>query len=137
MRTRRRVLVVEDDLLNIELMVALLEGEGYEVLCTETPDAGLALAVREHPDLIVMDIQLRGISGLEVTRRLKANPATAAIPVVALTALAMKGDKASGLRAGCDAYLMKPIDRPVFLETLRRLLYGRPAASRPHLMEST
>ncbi len=130
MQTGRRVLVVEDELLNRELLVVILESEGYEVLCAETPDAGLALAVRERPDLIVMDIQLPGMNGREVTRRLKADPATAAIPVVALTALVMTGDKAKGLQAGCDAYLTKPFDTPVFLETLRRLLAG-PAAERP------
>ena len=117
-----RVLVVEDNPVNLELVGALLESEGYSVIPAETADVGLQLAATETPDLVVMDVQLPGMSGYEATRRLKADPATAAIPVVALTAHAMQGEEARAGEAGCDAFLTKPIDTKVFRETLRRFL---------------
>jgi two-component system, cell cycle response regulator DivK len=117
-----RVLVVEDNPVNLELVGALLESEGYSVIPAETADVGLRLAATEPPDLVVMDIQLPGMSGYEATRRLKADPATAAIPVVALTAHAMQGEEARAREAGCDAFLTKPIDTKMFRETLRRFL---------------
>jgi CheY-like chemotaxis protein len=117
-----RVLVVEDNPVNLELVGALLESEGYRVIPAETADVGLRLAATEPPDLVVMDIQLPGMSGYEATCRLKADPATAAIPVVALTAHAMQGEEARAREAGCDAFLTKPIDTKVFRETLRRFL---------------
>ena len=120
-----RVLVVEDNAVNLELVAALLEGEGYQVLSASTAEAGLALAIRERPDLILMDVQLPGMTGYEVTRRLKAVPATAAIPVIALTAHAMRGEEDRAKEAGCDAYLTKPLDTQIFRDTLRRLLGGQ------------
>jgi two-component system cell cycle response regulator DivK len=117
-----RVLVVEDNPVNLELVGALLESEGYSVIPAETADVGLRLAATEQPDLVVMDIQLPEMSGYEATRRLKVDPATAAIPVVALTAHAMEGEEARARAAGCDAFLTKPIDTKVFRETLRRFL---------------
>jgi two-component system cell cycle response regulator DivK len=117
-----RVLVVEDNPVNLELVAALLESEGCGVILAETADVSLRLAVTERPDLIVMDIQLPGMSGHDATRRLKADPATAAIPVVALTAHAMRGEEARAREAGFDAFLTKPIDTQAFRETLRRFL---------------
>ena len=117
-----RVLVVEDNPVNLELVAALLESEGCGVILAETADVSLRLAVTEGPDLIVMDIQLPGMTGHEATRRLKANPATAAIPVVALTAHAMRGEEVRAREAGFDAFLTKPIDTQAFRETLRRFL---------------
>lgn len=117
-----RVLVVEDNPVNLELVGALLESEGYSVILAGTADVGLRLAARERPDLVVMDIQLPGMSGYEATRRLKVDPATAAIPVVALTAHAMQGEEARAREAGCDAFLTKPIDTKAFRETLHRFL---------------
>ncbi len=117
-----RVLVVEDDPVNMELLVALLEQADCEVLRAETADAGLRVAAAERPDLILMDVQLPGMTGYEATRRLKADPATAAVPVVAVTAQAMRGDDARARDAGCDAYLMKPLDTRCFRDTLRRFL---------------
>jgi len=117
-----RVLVVEDNPVNLELVAALLESEGCGVILAETADVSLRLAVTERPDLIVMDIQLPGMTGHEATRRLKANPATAAIPVVALTAHAMRGEEVRAREAGFDAFLTKPIDTQAFRETLRRFL---------------
>jgi len=117
-----RVLVVEDNPVNLELVAALLESEGCGVIPAETADASLRLAATERPDLIVMDIQLPGISGYEATRRLKADPATAGIPVVALTAHAMRGEETRAREAGFDAFLTKPIDTLAFREMLRRFL---------------
>lgn len=117
-----RVLVVEDNPVNLELVGALLESEGWSVIPAETADASLRLAAAERPDLIVMDVQLPGMSGYEATRRLKADPATAGIPVVALTAHAMRGEEARARDAGCNAFLTKPIDTKAFRETLRRFL---------------
>jgi CheY-like chemotaxis protein len=116
------VLVVEDNPVNLELVAALLENEGCGVILAETADVSLRLAAAERPDLIVMDIQLPGMSGYDATRRLKADPATAGIPVVALTAHAMRGEEARAREAGFDAFLTKPVDTQAFRETLRRFL---------------
>ena len=123
--TAPRVLVVEDNPVNLELVAALLESEGCGVIVAETANAGLGLAAAERPDLILMDIQLPGMNGHDATRRLKADPATAGIPVVALTAHAMRGEEARAREAGFDAFLTKPIDMQAFRETLRRFL-GNP-----------
>ena len=123
-----RVLVVEDNPVNLELVVALLEQEGCDVLVAETADAALHLARTGGPELILMDVQLPGMTGYEATRCLKSDPATAGIPVVALTAQAMRGDDARAAEAGCAAYLAKPLDRQKFHETLHRLL-RRPTAA--------
>jgi two-component system, cell cycle response regulator DivK len=120
-----QVLVVEDNPVNLELLAALLEEEGYRLLSAETAAAGLRLAASEHPDLILMDVQLPGMTGYEATRQLKADPATAAIPVVIVTAQAMRGEEAKARESGCDAYLTKPLDTQAFRATLRRLLRGR------------
>lgn len=117
-----RVLVVEDNPVNLELVVEVLEQEGCEVLTTQSAEAGLRLAAAERPDLILMDFQLPGMTGYEATRRLKGHPATAAIPVVALTASAMRGDDLKALEAGCDGYLTKPLDLRAFRDTLGQLL---------------
>jgi two-component system cell cycle response regulator DivK len=117
-----RVLVVEDNPVNLELVAALLESEGCGVIPAETGDVSLRLAATEQPDLILMDIQLPGMSGHDATRRLKADPSTAGIPVVALTAHAMRGEEARAREAGFDAFLTKPIDTQVFRATLRRFL---------------
>lgn len=121
MRTPR-VLVVEDNPVNMELVAALLENEGCGVIAAETADVSLRLAATEQPDLILMDIQLPGMSGHDATRRLKADTVTAGIPVVALTAHAMLGEEARAREAGFDAFLTKPIDTQAFRDTLRRFL---------------
>jgi two-component system, cell cycle response regulator DivK len=117
-----RVLVVEDNPVNLELLTALLEEAGCQVLSAESAAAGLQLAAAERPVLILMDIQLPDMTGYEVTRWLKADPATAAIPVVAITAQAMRGDDAKARGAGCDAYLTKPLETQTFREILRRFI---------------
>ncbi len=107
---RETILIVDDNPLNMKLVNVLLSGEGYQVRTAK--DAAEALAVlREcRPQLILMDIQLPGIDGLELTRRLKADPATRGIAIVGLTAYAMKGDEERIRAAGCDGYIPKPID---------------------------
>jgi PAS domain S-box-containing protein len=117
-----KVLIVDDNQANAKLVRLLLENEGYEVrTAADAPDAVDALR-KFTPRLVLMDIQLPGMDGLELTRRLKADPATAGIVVVALTAYAMKGDEERARAAGCDAYLTKPIDTRTFPATIRRLL---------------
>ena len=104
-----KILVVEDNPANIKLATFLLEKAGHSVLSAMDAEAGLALARAEQPDLILMDIQLPGMDGLEATTLLKQDPATRAIPVIALTALAMKGDEERSHAAGCDGYIAKPL----------------------------
>ena len=116
------VLVIEDDPVNQEVVSAFLEGEGCRILTADTAEEGLRLATAERPDLVLMDVELPGMTGYEATRRLKADPATATIPVVAFTAQAMRGEEEKAKAAGCDAYLTKPLDPEVFRETLRRFL---------------
>ena len=115
-----RVLIVEDHPPNLKLARLILESAGYEVLGAESAVDGLGLAVERSPDVILMDIQMPGIDGLEATRRLKAGAQTAAIPVVALTASAMPGDEARIREAGCDDYLTKPFRRAALLAIVER-----------------
>jgi len=116
------VLVVEDNPANMTLAKFLLESAGYSVLCAVDAEAGLTLARDEQPDLILMDIQLPGMDGLEATAILKRDDATRAIPVIALTALAMKGDEERIRAAGCDGYVAKPLAYREFLATITALL---------------
>jgi two-component system, cell cycle response regulator DivK len=104
-----RILVIEDNAANMKLASMLLGKAGHTVLCALDAEAGLAVARAERPDLILMDIQLPGMDGLAATRLLKSDPATAAIPVIALTAMAMKEDQEKTRVAGCDAYIAKPL----------------------------
>ena len=112
------VLVVEDNPANMTLAVFLLQSVGHQVLSATDAEAGLSLARREQPDLVLMDIQLPGMDGLEATSLLKADEATRAIPVVALTALAMKGDEERIRAAGCDGYIGKPMRYKDFLAVI-------------------
>lgn len=113
-----RILVVEDNPDNMSLTAMLLESVGHVVLPAIDAEAGLALARTESPDLILMDIQLPGMDGLAATVILKQDPLTRAVPVVALTALAMKGDEERIRAAGCDGYIAKPIGIQAFLATI-------------------
>ncbi len=117
-----RVLVVEDNAVNLELLIALLEQEGCAVLSVPTALAGLELARAARPALIFMDVQLPGMTGYEATRLLKTDPATAAIPVMAITAHAVVGEEARAQTAGCDGYLTKPLTTAAFRAVLERLL---------------
>jgi two-component system cell cycle response regulator DivK len=109
------VLVVEDNADNLKLATFLLQTAGHTVLSASDAEAGLALARSEHPHLILMDIQLPGMDGLEATGLLKGDASTSGIPVVALTALAMKGDEERIRAAGCDGYIGKPMRYKEFL----------------------
>ena len=110
-----KVLIVEDNPANMKLATFLLESAGHTVLSATDAEAGLTLARGERPNLILMDIQLPGMDGLEATALLKRDDATSAIPVIALTALAMKGDEERIRAAGCDGYVAKPMDYQDFL----------------------
>ena len=118
----KKVLIVEDNELNMKLFHDLLEAQGYETLETREGLAALSLAREHRPDLILMDIQLPEISGLEVTKWLKEDDELSHIPVVAVTAFAMKGDEERIREGGCEAYISKPISVSHFLETIKRLL---------------
>jgi two-component system cell cycle response regulator DivK len=112
------VLIVEDNPTNMRLAAFLLETAGHTVLGARDAEAGLTLARNEQPSLILMDIQLPGMDGLEATALLKRDDSTRAIPVIALTALAMKGDEERIRAAGCDGYIAKPMRYPDFLATV-------------------
>jgi two-component system cell cycle response regulator DivK len=112
------VLIVEDNPANMTIAVFLLQSAGHTVLKALDAEVGLALAREEHPDLILMDIQLPGMDGLEATALLKSSEMTANIPVIALTALAMKGDEERIRAAGCDGYIAKPMRYQEFLATI-------------------
>lgn len=110
-----RILVVEDNPANMKLVVFILQKGGHEALQAMDAEAGLRAAREQQPDLILMDVQLPGMDGLEATRLLKSAPDTSSIPVIALTAMAMRGDEEHVRAAGCDGYIAKPIDYKALL----------------------
>ena len=118
----KTVLIVEDNELNMKLFHDLLDAHGYNILQTKDGMEALDIAREHRPDLILMDIQLPEVSGLEVTKWLKDDPDLKAIPVVAVTAFAMKGDEERIREGGCEAYLSKPISVGKFIETIRHFL---------------
>lgn len=122
------VLIVEDNELNMRLLHDVLEAHGYAILSTDHGSVAVEMARQHRPDLILMDIQLPDISGLEATRQLKADAATRSIPIVAVTAFAMAGDERRTLASGCDAYISKPIMLQDFLATVEKFA-GGPIAS--------
>jgi two-component system cell cycle response regulator DivK len=121
----KRILVVEDNELNMKLLNDVLEAHGYDVLSTGEGAVAVAWARQYRPDLILMDLQLPDMSGLDVTRQLKADEDTASIPIVAVTAFAMAGDEKKALDHGCDAYVAKPIDLRNFLDLIAGFI-GKP-----------
>lgn len=118
----KSILVVEDNELNMKLFHDLLEAQGYDVLQSRDGMEALKLARTHKPDLILMDIQLPEVSGLEVTKWLKEDETLRAIPVIAVTAFAMKGDEEKIREGGCEAYISKPISVVNFLETVQKFL---------------
>ena len=118
----KRVLVVDDNAVNRRLLQVLLRFRGYEVCEAASAPEAFATLREKPPHLILMDLRLPGMDGLTVTRRLKADPATREIPVVAVTSYAMKGDEETARAAGCCAYVTKPIDKTLFLETVASVL---------------
>ena len=125
-RTAARILVVEDDPDNRRIVVKVLAVDGYTTLEAADGESAVALARREHPDAILMDLAMPGVDGWEAARRLKADPATADIPIVALTAFALRGDEDRAREAGCDAYLAKPCRPQAIRDVVGRLLQRRP-----------
>ena len=118
----KRVLVVDDNAVNRRLLQVLLRSRGYEVCEAASAPEAFAKLREKPPHVILMDLRLPGMDGLTATRRLKADPATREIPVVAVTSYAMKGDEETARAAGCCAYVTKPIDKTLFLETVASVL---------------
>ena len=118
----RKVLVVEDNELNMRLFCDLLDAYGYETYQCRDGAKAVEIARREQPDLIIMDIQLPEVSGLEVTKWIKDDEELSAIPVIAVTAFAMKGDEERIRAGGCEAYMSKPITVTTFIETVQKFL---------------
>ena len=123
-----KILLVEDNEMNRDMLSRRLQRRGYEVLTAVDGESGLALIRSETPALVLMDMSLPGIDGWEVTRQLKADPATRAISVIALTAHAMAGDREQALAAGCDDFDIKPIDLDRLLGKIEALLGGKAKA---------
>jgi two-component system cell cycle response regulator DivK len=118
----KKILIVEDNDLNLKLFKDLLEAHGYETLEIKDGVDAVNVVKRHRPSLILMDIQLPEISGLDVTKKIKADKEIADIPIIAVTAFAMKDDEEKILRAGCQAYISKPISIVSFLDTIRKFL---------------
>jgi CheY-like chemotaxis protein len=117
-----KILLVEDNEMNRDMLSRRLERRGYEVVIAVDGAAGVAMTILENPNLVLMDMSLPIMDGWEATRQLKANPETQHIPVIALTAHAMSGDREKALEAGCDDYDTKPIELPRLLEKIANLL---------------
>jgi CheY-like chemotaxis protein len=124
-----RILIVDDNATNLKLVAYLMKANGYEVDTALEAGAEVNAIGKHRPDVILMDIQLPGIDGLELTRRLKADPDTRDIVIIAVTAYAMKGDQDNALAAGCDDYITKPIDTRALPETIARHLAKRSVMS--------
>jgi CheY-like chemotaxis protein len=121
----KRILLVEDNEVNRRLAGFLLRSQGYQVREATTALAAFEIIEKERPDLIVMDIQLPGMDGLEATRKIKEQPATADIPIIAVTSYAMKGDREKALAAGCAGYVTKPIDKNTFIQEVAAHVGGK------------
>ena len=118
----KRILVVEDNEDNMRLVRFILKKRGHEVIEAGDGTEGVALAVQEKPDLILMDIQLPDIDGLEAMKRIRASEADSDIPIIALTSYAMPGDREKALAAGCNGYITKPIDVETFMAEIEKYL---------------
>ncbi len=117
-----KILIIDDNPVNIELASDLLKLHGFQMLQARDAETGIEIAKAEIPDLILMDIQLPGMDGLEATGLLRENAATRNVPIVAITAYVMKGDEEKAMKAGCIGYLPKPINTRTFLETVKNYL---------------
>jgi CheY-like chemotaxis protein len=122
-----KILLVEDNEMNRDMLSRRLRRKGYEVVMAVDGEQAVAMSVSESPDLILMDMSLPVFDGWEATRRIKAEPATKSLPVIALTAHAMAGDREKSIEAGCDDYDTKPIELPRLLEKMESLLSRKPA----------
>jgi two-component system cell cycle response regulator DivK len=126
--SKKKILVVEDNELNLKLFHDLLVAHGYDVVFTRDGEAAYAMACEERPDLVIMDIQLHGISGIQVIKQIKEDPALSGIPVVAVSAFAMREEQSRIMRSGCDAYVSKPISIVPFLKTIQNFFQPLKAA---------
>ena len=117
-----KVLVIEDNERNRYLISFILKGAGYEVIEAITGEEGVKIAIRDQPDLVLMDIQLPGIDGYEATRRIRSSPAGGKIPIIALTSYAMTGDRERALAAGCTGYVEKPINPDTIMDEIQKYL---------------
>ena len=124
-KTGRRILVVEDNAMNLELVRDILLAEGYEVLEAADGATGVHVARAERPELILMDLQLPGLDGLQAVQLIRADDALRDVPIVAVTAHAMKGDDERARSAGCDGFIAKPIQVRDFVTTVARYLEGK------------
>ncbi|TNF72191.1 MAG: response regulator [Acidobacteria bacterium] len=120
----QKILLIEDNEMNRDMLSRRLTRKGFEIAIAEDGERGVEMAKSESPSLILMDISLPVMDGYEATRQIKADPTTRSIPVIALTAHAMSGDREKCLQAGCDEYETKPVDLPRLLEKIRGLLTG-------------
>ena len=120
-----KILIVEDNPQNMKLLLMTLRPHGYTLLEATDGEEALEIATRDKPDLIIMDIQLPKVSGLNVTRKLRQLPAFNHVPIIAITAYAMKGDKEKFIESGCDAYLSKPINTRELPGVVEEMLSGR------------
>jgi CheY-like chemotaxis protein len=120
-----RILIVDDNATNLKLVAYLMKAHGYDVDSALDAEGALEAIGRRRPEVILMDIQLPGIDGLELTRRLKADPVTRDIIIIAVTAYAMKGDQDKAIAVGCDDYITKPIDTRALPDTIARHLAKR------------
>ena len=118
----KRILVIEDNETNIYLVGFILKKNGLEVIEARSGEEGVELAIKEKPDLILMDIQLPGIDGLEATRRIRESEAEEEVPIIALTSYAMTGDRDKSLAAGCTGYIEKPINPDTFMGEIEKYL---------------
>ena len=118
----KRILVVEDNEKNMYLVSFILKKNGYEVIEARSGEEGIELAAKKKPDLVLMDVQLPGIDGLEATKRLRESEADSKVPIVALTSYSMVGDKEKALSAGCTGYIEKPIDPDTFMGEIEKYL---------------
>lgn len=132
-----RILIIEDNPANLELMAYLLQAFGHSVLAAEDGQQGICVARREHPDLVLCDVQLPDIDGYEVLRQLKADAVLSSIPVVAVSALAMTGDRERGLANGFDGYVFKPIDPLGFVPEIERFLAAEQRGAVPRRREDS
>jgi len=118
----KKILMVEDSEVNRYLIRFMLEKEGYEVIEARDGTTGVELAIKEKPDLVIMDIQLPDIDGLEATRRIRASEVDGDIPIIALTSYAMTGDRERALAAGCTSYIEKPVNPETFVTEMEKYL---------------
>jgi two-component system, cell cycle response regulator DivK len=129
----KRILYIEDNFQNKRLVKKILSAKGYEMLDAEDGLTGVEMACTQMPDLILMDINIPGIDGMEATARIKNSPQTAMIPVIALTANAMRGDREKIIAAGCDEYLQKPINNAKLVETVHLFIGAADDPEKPSL----